>query len=351
MTTMKTEETMPRPANEAAPEPPADAREQAAHFRGVFDKLRNEVQKAFVGHDDVVENVLSVLLSDGHLLLEGVPGLGKTLLAHSLARALHLDFSRIQFTPDLMPSDILGTMVLDEKEGGGHELRFQEGPVVSNFVLADEINRATPKTQSAMLEAMQERQVSVARRTIRLPEPFIVIATQNPVEQDGTYPLPEAQLDRFMVKLTVGYPGEADYLGILNRTTGNRAAAIEPVSSGEEIMRMREIVRSVPVSAQVQRYAVRLVMATQPGSPYATAAVNRTVALGASPRGVQSLILMGKVRALIGGRFAVSCQDIRDVAVPVLRHRVMLGFEGLSTRTDPDALIREILGSVNELSD
>ncbi len=270
MTTMKTEETMPRRANEAAPEPPADAREQAAHFRGVFDKLRNEVQKAFVGHDDVVENVLSVLLSDGHLLLEGVPGLGKTLLAHSLARALHLDFSRIQFTPDLMPSDILGTMVLDEKEGGGHELRFQEGPVVSNFVLADEINRATPKTQSAMLEAMQERQVSVARRTIRLPEPFIVIATQNPVEQDGTYPLPEAQLDRFMVKLTVGYPGEADYLGILNRTTGSRAEVIEPVSSGEEIMRMREIVRSVPVSAQVQRYAVRLVMATQPGSPYAT---------------------------------------------------------------------------------
>jgi MoxR-like ATPase len=201
-----------------------------------------------------------------------------------------------------------------------------------------------------MLEAMQERQVSVARQTIRLPEPFIVIATQNPVEQDGTYPLPEAQLDRFMVKLLVSYPGEEDYLGILNRTTGTRGCAIQPVSNGPEIMKMREIVRSVPVSEQVQRYAVRMVMATQPGSAYATDKVNRTVALGASPRGVQSLILMGKVRALISGRFAVSCQDIRDVAVPVLRHRVMLGFEGLSARVNPDELIREIIGSLKELS-
>jgi MoxR-like ATPase len=241
-------------------------------------------------------------------------------------------------------------MVLHEKEGGGHELRFQQGPLVSNFILADEINRATPKTQSAMLEAMQERQVSVARQTIRLPEPFIVIATQNPVEQDGTYPLPEAQLDRFMIKLVVSYPGEEDYLGILNRTTGTHSNAIQPVSNGTEIMKMREIVRSVPVSEQVQRYAVRMVMATQPNSPYATDKVNRTVALGASPRGVQSLILMGKVRALISGRFAVSCQDIRDVAVPVLRHRVMLGFEGLSARVNPDELIREIIGSLKELS-
>ena len=335
-------------SNSAAP---ADAKEQAGHFREVFTKLKTEVHKAFVGQDEVVESVLSVLLSDGHLLLEGVPGLGKTLLAHTLARTLHLDFSRIQFTPDLMPSDIVGTMVLHEKEGGGHELRFQEGPIISNFILADEINRATPKTQSAMLEAMQERQVSVARQTIRLPEPFIVIATQNPVEQDGTYPLPEAQLDRFMIKLVVSYPSEADYLGILNRTTGTRTSEIRPVSSGPEIMRMREIVRAVPVSEQVQRYAVRMVMATQPGSAYATEKVNRSVALGASPRGVQSLILMGKVRALIGGRFAVSCQDIRDVAVPVLRHRVMLGFEGLSARVDTDELIREIIGSLQELSD
>jgi len=324
----------------------APAQEQADRFCEVFAKLKTEVHKAFVGQDEVVENVLSVLLSDGHLLLEGVPGLGKTLLAHTLARALHLDFSRIQFTPDLMPADIVGTMVLHEKEGGGHELRFQEGPVIANFILADEINRATPKTQSAMLEAMQERQVSVARQTIRLPEPFIVIATQNPVEQDGTYPLPEAQLDRFMVKLLVNYPSEDEYLIILSRTTGTDVSVIEPVSSGPEIMAMREIVRSVPVSEQVQRYAARMVMATQPGSSYATDGVNRAVALGASPRGVQGLILMGKVRALIDGRFAVSCQDIRDVAVPVLRHRVMLSFEGISARVHTDDLIQEIVGSL-----
>ncbi len=336
---------------EAVHDVPADANEQAERFREVFKKLKTEVHKAFVGQDEVVENVLSVLLSDGHLLLEGVPGLGKTLLAHTLAQSLHLDFSRIQFTPDLMPADIVGTMVLHEKDGGGHELRFQEGPVISNFVLADEINRATPKTQSAMLEAMQERQVSVARRTILLPEPFIVIATQNPVEQDGTYPLPEAQLDRFMVKLLVDYPAEDEYLGILNRTTGTSKSAIQPVSSGPEIMEMRAIVRSIPVSEQVQRYAVRLAMATQPGSSYATDTVNRFVALGSSPRGVQSMILLGKVRALIGGRFAVSCQDIRDVVVPVLRHRVMLSFEGFSERIDVDELIGEIAGSLKELSD
>jgi len=337
--------------SEAVQDVPANAAEQAEHFREVFNRLKTEVHKAFVGQDDIVESVLAVLLSDGHVLLEGVPGLGKTLLAHTLAQALKLDFSRIQFTPDLMPADIVGTMVLHEKDGGGHELRFQEGPVISNFILADEINRATPKTQSAMLEAMQERQVSVARRTISLPEPFIVIATQNPVEQDGTYPLPEAQLDRFMVKLMVDYPAEDEYLSILNRTTGTGKAVIEPVSNGPEITRMRQIVRSVPVSEQVQRYAARLVMATQPGSPYATDTVNRVVSLGSSPRGVQSLILLGKVRAMIGGRFAVSCQDIRDVVVPVLRHRVMLSFEGFSERVNVDEMIGEIAGSLKELSD
>lgn len=337
--------------SKSVPESSEIAKDQAERFCQVFKKLKTEVHKAFVGQDEIVENVLSVLLSDGHLLLEGVPGLGKTLLAHTLAQALHLDFSRIQFTPDLMPADIVGTMVLHEKDGGGHELRFQEGPVISNFILADEINRATPKTQSAMLEAMQERQVSVSRQTIHLPEPFIVIATQNPVEQDGTYPLPEAQLDRFMVKLLVKYPSEDEYLSILNLTTGTSSGSIEPVSSGPEIMEMRKIVRSVPVSEQVQRYAVRLAMATQPKSPYATDTVNHTVALGSSPRGVQSMILLGKVRALIGGRFAVSCQDIRDVAVPVLRHRIMLSFEGFSERVDLDELIREIVGSVEELTD
>jgi len=336
---------------ESAPPTTTEAEELATTFRDVFNKIKAEVHKAFVGQDDVVENVLSVLLSDGHVLLEGVPGLGKTLLAHTVASALDLDFSRIQFTPDLMPADIVGTMVLHEKEGGGHELRFQEGPVISNFILADEINRATPKTQSAMLEAMQERQVSVGRRTMPLPDPFIVIATQNPVEQDGTYPLPEAQLDRFMIKLVVDYPNEDEYLGIIQRTTTKTKVKIDPVSSGAEVKKMREIVRSVPVSEQVQRYAVRLVMATQAGSPYATDAVSKYVSLGSSPRGVQSLILMGKVRALMGGRYAVSCQDIRDMALPVLRHRVMLGFEGLSERIDVDDMIRDTIASVKELSE
>ncbi len=327
-----------------------DAARQAARFREVFDRLKKEVHKVFVGHDDLVENVLAVLLSDGHVLLEGVPGLGKTLLARTLAAALQIEFSRIQFTPDLMPADIVGTMVLHEKEGGGHELRFQQGPLVANFILADEINRATPKTQSALLEAMQERQISVSRRTMRLPEPFIVVATQNPIEQEGTYPLPEAQLDRFMVKLLVGYPQEREYHDILQRTTELEQPKVEPVSTGEEILAMRRIVRSVAVTDQVRSYAIRLVMATQPGSPHAPAAVNNAVALGSSPRGAQGLLLMGKVRALIGGRFAVSCQDIRDVALPVLRHRILLSFEGQSERVRPDDLITAVIGSVSELS-
>jgi MoxR-like ATPase len=249
-----------------------------------------------------------------------------------------------------MPADIIGTMVLHEKEGGGHDLRFAQGPLVANFVLADEINRATPKTQSALLEAMQERQISVARQTMRLPDPFIVVATQNPVEQEGTYPLPEAQLDRFLVKLLVGYPAEREYHDILQRTTEVRMPTVEPVSSGEEIVAMRQIVRAVPVTEQVRSYAIRLVMGTQPGSPHAPAVVNRAVALGSSPRGAQALLLLGKVRALLGGRFAVSCQDIRDAALPVLRHRMLLSFEGHSDGVKPDELVKAVLASVKELS-
>ncbi len=336
-----------------SPNPPLDAREaegQAQRFREVFDRLKKEVHKIFVGHDELVEHVLAVLLSDGHVLLEGVPGLGKTLLARTLASALRLSFSRVQFTPDLMPADIVGTMMLYEKEGGGHELRFAEGPLMANFILADEINRATPKTQSALLEAMQERQVSVSRRTMRLPEPFVVMATQNPIEQEGTYPLPEAQLDRFMVKLLVGYPQEREYHDILQRTTDVEMPAVEPVSTGEEILAMRRISRSVAVTDQVRGYAIRLVMATQPHSLYAPAAVNTNVALGSSPRGAQGLLLLGKVRAILGGRFAVSCQDIRDVALPVLRHRILLNFEGQSERVNPDDLVRAAISSVSELS-
>jgi MoxR-like ATPase len=328
----------------------ADAIGQAARFREVFGQLREEIHKVFVGQDAVVETILAALLSDGHVLLEGVPGLGKTLLARTLASTLRLQFSRIQFTPDLMPADIIGTTVLHEREDGRHEARFAEGPVVANFILADEINRATPKTQSALLEAMQEHQVSVLRRTIRLPEPFIVVATQNPVEQEGTYPLPEAQLDRFLVKLVVGYPDERDYHRILQQTTNGDAPVARAVSSGEEILALRRIVRNVVVTEQVRGYAIRLVMGTQPGSPYASPAVNKSVALGSSPRGAQALLLLGKVRALLDHRFAVSCQDIRDVALPVLRHRILLNYEGQSRRASTDELIVELTAAISELS-
>jgi MoxR-like ATPase len=328
----------------------SDAVAQAARFREVFERLKSEVHGVFVGHDDLVEQILSVLLSDGHVLLEGVPGLGKTLLTRTLAAALQLSFSRIQFTPDLMPADIVGTMVLREKEGGGHDLAFEAGPLVANFILADEINRATPKTQSALLEAMQERQISVARKTMPLPEPFIVMATQNPIEQEGTYALPEAQLDRFLIKALVDYPSEREYHEILGRTTGLVAPTVEPVSTGDEILAMRRIVRAVEVTEQVRSYAIRIVMATQPGSPHAPAAVNQAVMLGSSPRGAQGLLLLGKVQALRQGRFAVSCEDIRIVALPVLRHRVLLNFEAQADRVNPDELIRAAISSVSELS-
>jgi MoxR-like ATPase len=329
---------------------PADAAAQAQRFRDLFTRLKGEVHKVFVGHDELVTDLLGALFADGHVLLEGVPGVGKTLLARTLASALRLTFSRIQFTPDLLPADILGTMALHEKPGGGHELRFEEGPIVANFILADEINRATPKTQSALLEAMQERQVTVARRTQPLPAPFIVVATQNPIEQEGTYPLPEAQLDRFQVKLLTGYPQEQEYHDILERTTGTAIPTVAPVASAEDVLALRQIVRSVPVSAQVRAYAIHLVMATQPGSPRAPRAINASVALGSSPRGAQALLLLAKVRALCGGRFAPSCQDVRDVALPVLRHRLLLNFEGQAERVTPDQLIRDVLDSVGELS-
>jgi len=328
----------------------ADAQAQAQDFRDVFNRLKTEIHKVFVGQDVLVEHVLGALFADGHVLLESVPGLGKTLLVHTLAQALDLKFSRIQFTPDLMPADIVGTMVLHEIEGGGHELQFQEGPLVANFILADEINRATPKTQSALLEAMQERQISVARRTIKLPAPFVVLATQNPIEQEGTYPLPEAQLDRFIVKLLVNYPTEEDYSEIMHRTTEDAMPTVAPVATGEDVVRLRHTVRQVAVSKQVMKYAIRLVMATQPDSTYATDSVSRAVALGASPRGVQGLLLMAKVRALLDDRFAVSCDDIRSVALPVLRHRILLSFEGHSDGVSPDELVQSVVDTVQELS-
>ena len=279
------------------------ARGAAATFSAVFGKIRQEVQRMMVGQEEVVDGVLTALLAGGHVLLEGVPGLGKTMLVRSLGEALHLKFSRIQFTPDMMPADIQGTSVLMEKEGGGQEVVFREGPLIASLVLADEINRATPKTQSALLEAMQEKQVTVGNRTIKLKEPYCVMATQNPVEQEGTYPLPEAQLDRFLFKLIVGYPEEAEYHQILARTTSTDEVKIKHVSKGSEILKIRETIRAVPVPEHVQSYAVRLVLASQPGSEYAPSMVGDYVSLGSSPRGAQSLLLAGKVKALLGGAF------------------------------------------------
>ncbi|MHC4908554.1 MAG: AAA family ATPase, partial [Planctomycetota bacterium] len=296
----------------------------------VYDRIREQVGRLIVGQDEIVEGVLTAMFAGGHVLLEGVPGLGKTLLVHTLGQAVHLDFSRIQFTPDMMPADIRGTNVLVEDEHGHTRLEFQPGPLVANLVLADEINRATPKTQSALLEAMQEKQLSVGTRTISLDEPFCVMATQNPVEQEGTYPLPEAQLDRFLFKLLVGYPKEEEYRTILQRTTRDEVIAIEEVSNGPEILKLRHVVRAVPVPEHVETEAIRLVMATQPGSTYCPAIVNEVVSLGSSPRGAQALLLAGKVKALLAGRFAVAGEDLRAVAHAVLRHRVLINFQGLS---------------------
>ena len=324
----------------------ARAKEAATRFKDTYEKIRSQVGRMIVGQEEVVEGVLTALLAGGHVLLEGVPGLGKTLLVHSLGRAVDLAFSRIQFTPDMMPADIQGTNVLVEAEGGGHEVQFREGPLVANLVLADEINRATPKTQSALLEAMQERQISAGNRTIQLEEPFCVMATQNPVEQEGTYPLPEAQLDRFLLKLIVGYPAEHEYSEILNRTTGLGDVDLSPVSNGTDIVQMRDVVRSVPVPEHVQSYAVRLVIGTQPNSPHSGKLIDEAVALGASPRGAQSLLLCGKVKALLAGRFAVSDDDIRSVALPVLRHRVLINFQGQSMGVTPDDVVTSALDHV-----
>ncbi len=330
--------------------PTTEAKAQAQRVRELFAALRSEVHQVFVGQTQLVDFVLYALMADGHVLIEGVPGLGKTLLVRTLASALDLAATRIQFTPDLMPADITGTTVLAEKDGGGHELRFQAGPLIASVVLADEINRATPKTQSALLEAMQERQVTVGGKTMRLPEPFMVLATQNPIEQEGTYPLPEAQLDRFLVKLLVDYPSEEEYHDILQRTTSSEMPKVSARFHGKDVMAARALVRQVPVSTQVRSYAIRVTMATQPGSPYAPEEVKKYVAFGASPRAAQALLLLGKVRALVDGRFAVSCQDIREVAAPVLRHRLVLNFAGLSDRVAPDWLAGKAVANVKELS-
>ncbi len=322
------------------------AKEQATRFRRLVDALKNEVGRVIVGMDDVVENTLIALLAGGHVLLEGVPGLGKTLLVRTLSEALDLQFSRIQFTPDLMPADITGTTVLWEKPTGEREFQFQAGPVFANVILADEINRATPKTQSALLEAMQEHSVTVAGQSRLLDEPFLVFATQNPIEMEGTYPLPEAQLDRFMLKVLVRFPSLGELHEIINRTTGHVVPHAAKVAAKEEILSLSQVARQVAVAEHVQDFALRLVLATHPDAEHAPESVKRFVRYGASPRGGQSLILSGKVRALIDHRYHVSVDDLRTSAAPSLRHRLVLNFEGRAEGIEPDTLINDALAQV-----
>lgn len=311
-----------------------------AEFRRVFSTIRDELGRVIVGHRELLDLVVSALVADGHVLLEGVPGLGKTLLVRTLARALDLRFSRIQFTPDLMPADILGTNLIVQDDEGRRRFEFQSGPVFGQIILADEINRATPKTQSALLEAMQERTVSIAGTSRPLPAPFFVLATQNPIEMEGTYPLPEAQLDRFLFKLRVPFPPLDELRAIAERTTGPDEPSVRCVADGAELLQMQVLARQVPVAGFVQEYAARLVLATHPDSPYAVEAARRYVRYGASPRGLQALIRAGKVRALAGGRPNVAVEDVQALALPALRHRLILNFEGEAQGMDPEDVLR-----------
>lgn len=335
-------------ANQDHFETPAEVKAQCEAFRKTFSELRTEIGKVMVGQQPVVDAVLVALFAGGNVLLEGVPGLGKTLLVRTLATTLHLPFNRIQFTPDLMPADVIGTNIVSEdNETGKRSFEFQKGPIFAQVLLADEINRATPKTQSALLEAMQEHSVTVAGETYTLDEPFLVLATQNPIEQEGTYPLPEAQLDRFLLKIDVGYAGLEDLMEIIDRTTGAENPVANAIVDGHRISEMQELVRSVVVAPHVKQYAARLVLATHPETNTAAGGpngpTNRYVRCGVSPRGAQALILAGKVRALVDGRFHVSYEDIKDVALSCLRHRVLLNFEAEADRVNADDLVAEIL--------
>jgi len=304
------------------------------------------VGKVIVGHESVVDNTLVAVLAGGHVLLEGVPGLGKTLLVRTLGDVLDLSFSRIQFTPDLMPADILGTNLVMETPDGRRLFEFQKGPIFAHLILADEINRATPKTQSAMLEAMQEHSVTAGGALRRLAEPFFVLATQNPIDQEGTYPLPEAQLDRFFFKLLVGYPTAAELTEVINRTTETAKAELRRVVSREQLLEMQQLVREVPVASHVKDYAVRLVQATHPKTETGTAMATQFLRFGSSPRGAQALILAGKVRALAQGRFNVCFDDLEAIALPALRHRLILNFEAEAEGVTTDHIIAQVLKDV-----
>jgi MoxR-like ATPase len=321
-----------------------------AMFMDVAQRLEKELDSIVVGQERVIRELLLALFAGGHVLLEGVPGLGKTLLVRTLSDALALKFARIQFTPDLMPADIVGTtIVTDQADGGSGNRRvfsFQPGPIFANIVLADEINRATPKTQSALLEGMQERTVSVGDRTRPLPQPFFVLATQNPLEMEGTYPLPEAQLDRFLLKIQVNFPKAADLLRIIDTTVGTQSLQAQVIAAGEELLQLIAIARAVPVATHIKEFAVRLLLATHPDQEDAPEKVRQYVRYGASPRGLQALITTSKVRALLEGRYNVSIEDLRAVAYPVLRHRIVLNFDGLADNVAVEKLIDTIIEEV-----
>jgi MoxR-like ATPase len=353
---------MPDPAAIATPE---QARAAIEQFRADCARVREQVARIIVGHDDVIDGVLVCLFTGGHVLLEGVPGLGKTLLIRTLAGTLNLSFNRIQFTPDLMPADISGTTIVVEVEGPGgvksRQFSFQRGPIFAQMVLADEINRATPKTQSALLEAMQEKSVTVGGTTYRLELPFFVMATQNPIEQEGTYPLPEAQLDRFFFKLLVGYSGREEMAEILARTTTGARIEVQPVMGGPQILEYQRLVQRGAIAPHVQDYAVRAVLATHPksapgatengrlgaaGPDFSTPMVNRYLRFGASPRAAQSLVLAAKCQAMLEGRAAASIDDIRKWSLPALRHRIILNFEAEAEGVTPDAVIRNVLDTI-----
>lgn len=322
--------------------------QRADHFRKTFRHVQAEIGKVIVGHQEIVEGVLTCLFVGGHALLEGVPGLGKTLLVRTLAQVLDLKFNRIQFTPDLMPSDIIGTNVVLETEGGKRSFSFQRGPIFAQIVLADEINRATPKTQSALLEAMQEHSVTIGGTMHRLEEPFLVMATQNPIEQEGTYPLPEAQLDRFFFKLLVNYSSREEIHHILDRTTKAEIPQPEKVMDGKQILEFQGLVREVLVAPPIQDYIIRLTLATHPKGQFASPITNQYIRCGASPRAAQAVILASKVRALLNSRYNVSLEDVRTCYLAALRHRILLNFEAQAEGVESDTLLKQILDGTPE---
>ena len=317
--------------------------QSANYFRDTLDKIRAEIGKVIVGQDDIVEGVLVCMAANGHVLLEGMPGLGKTLLVRTLSQVVDLPFSRIQFTPDMMPADVTGTNVLATDESGTRRFEFRRGPIFANLLLADEINRATPKTQSALLEAMQERSVTVGGQKHTLTEPFLVMATQNPVEQEGTYPLPEAQLDRFFYKLVVPYPTREELAKIVNATTGTKSGEASQISDGEAVLRLRDIVRQVPVSESVLEYGLSIIVGTHPVGEGSSPEALKYCRFGSSPRGAQSLVTAGKIYALLDGRLNVSKEDLKKAALPTLRHRILLNFEAEADGVTTDDVIKKVV--------